>query len=710
MAANNAQVSGSFPEGDDLHGFIRRRRRRGRVWHSLFFVATLVGVLALAVLLVDVVNDAFGYVAIQRKVTEEALVVNHFKQLMLAAPRTLASEDDQVLAENIAQRPTAIGFFGYSFYQNNRNALKLVTVDGVHPDAATVASGAYPLARPLFVYTAEGILQTRPQVAAFLHYYLANVNRLIAEIGYFPASDQALTQSQELWQRATGLTDTTVSNLYPAAGDILAVGSSTVAPITGRLADEFKAGEGQGVAVQIDSIGTDAGVDAFCLEGRGDILDASRPLGSIDLAACQAKGRLALEFQIANDGIPVVVSAENDFLTGVTKEQLRRIFTSAENWSDVDPAWPDRPILHYIPGADSGTLDFFVAAVFGTTLAGLPAEDLAAILTANISSGRARALEAERPLADLTAAELAVLIEAEVLKPEGVGSWSLWESLTQSEEIAAEVAALPGAELMFYSWINWNFLTSPQSSDPYKAGIRVAILGSLWVTLIAFLVAVPLGVAAAIYLEEYSTGRSRFDQIIETNINNLAGVPSIIYGMLGLAVFVRFLAPLTSGAIFGYGDPSTTNGRTIFSAGLTLALLILPLVIINGREAIRAVPRSLREASYGLGATRWQTVWNHVLPNAISGILTGVILAVSRAFGETAPLIVVGVSTFIVVQPNSPFSKFTTLTAQIYQWTSRPQEEFQRLAAAGILALLVLLLALNATAIYLRNRFSRRPY
>ncbi len=710
MAANHTGATGAFPEGDDLHGFIRRRQRRGKVWHSLFFAATLVGIIALAALLADVVNDAFGYVAIQRKVTEQTLVVNHFKQQMLAAPRTLPSEDDQVLADNIAKRPTAVGFFGYAYYQNNRDALRLVAVDGIQPDAGTVASGAYPLARPLFVYSAEGILQARPQVAAFLYHYLANVNQFIGDIGYFPASEEALAESRELWQRATGLTDETASNLFPAAGDILAVGSSTVAPITRRLADEFQAGEGGGVTVQIDSIGTDAGSKAFCLEGRGDILDASRPLGNIDLAACQGIGRIPLEFTVANDGIPVVVSPENEFLSNVSKEQLRAIFTTAENWSEVDPAWPDRPILHYIPGADSGTLDFFVAEVFGATLAEQPAEDLAAILTANLSSGRARALEAEQPLAERSAADLVALIEAEVLKPEGVGSWTLWESLTQREEIAAEVAAMPGADLRFYSWINWKFLTSPQSSDPYQAGIRVAILGSLWVTLIAFLVAVPLGVAAAIYLEEYSTGKSRFDQIIETNINNLAGVPSIIYGMLGLAVFVRFLAPLTSGAIFGYGDPSTTNGRTILSAGLTLALLILPLVIINAREAIRAVPRSLREASYGLGATRWQTVWNHVLPNAISGILTGVILAVSRAFGEIAPLIVVGVSTFIVVQPNGPFSKFTTLTAQIYQWTSRPQEEFQHLAAAGILALLVLLLALNATAIILRNRFSRRNY
>jgi len=346
----------------------------------------------------------------------------------------------------------------------------------------------------------------------------------------------------------------------------------------------------------------------------------------------------------------------------------------------------------------------------GTTLAEQPQAELAAMLTANVSAGRLRALEARKPLAERSSDDLAGLILDEVMRPQVVDSWSLFESIFNKTEIEAEVAAMPGAELIFKSWVNWNFLTSPQSSDPLKSGISVAILGSIWVTVIAFLVAVPIGTAAAIYLEEYSTGKSRFDQIVETNINNLAGVPSIIYGMLGLAVFVRFLGPITSGQIFGYGSEATANGRTILSAGLTLGVLILPLVIINARESIRAVPRALREASYGLGATRWQTVWNHVLPNAISGILTGVILSVSRAFGETAPLIVVGVSTFIVVKPDSPFSKYTTLPAQVYQWTSRPQQEFQHLAAAAILVLLVLLIALNATAILLRNRYSQRKY
>ncbi len=171
---------------------------------------------------------------------------------------------------------------------------------------------------------------------------------------------------------------------------------------------------------------------------------------------------------------------------------------------------------------------------------------------------------------------------------------------------------------------------------------------------------------------------------------------------------MRALEPLTSGTLFGLTDPTTANGRTILSAGMTLGLLILPLIIINAQEAIRAVPSSLRQASYGLGATKWQTIWNHVLPNALPGILTGAILAISRAIGETAPLVVVGASTFITVDPDGPFSKFTTLPIQIYQWTARPQDVFRNLAAAAILVLLVLLLTLNASAVLLRNRYSRR--
>jgi phosphate transport system permease protein len=234
--------------------------------------------------------------------------------------------------------------------------------------------------------------------------------------------------------------------------------------------------------------------------------------------------------------------------------------------------------------------------------------------------------------------------------------------------------------------------------------VRTALLGSLWMIAITVAVAFPVGVGAAIYLEEYAT-HGRVNRLIQTNIDNLAGVPSIIYGILGLAIFVRALERFTSGAAFGVTD---VNGRTIVSAALTMALLVLPIIIINAQEAIRAVPTSLRQASFGLGATKWQTIWTHVLPNALPGILTGTIFAVSRSVGETAPLIVIGASTFITTDPTGFFSKFTVLPIQIYNWTTRAQAEFHHIAAAAIVVLLVMLLTLNAAAILLRNRFSRR--
>lgn len=394
----------------------------------------------------------------------------------------------------------------------------------------------------------------------------------------------------------------------------------------------------------------------------------------------------------------------------------------------------------------------------------------------------------------------------------------------------------------YYSWIDGRFLKDPMSSVPAQAGIRTALFGSVIMMIIVIIVSLPVGVATAIYLEEYAKDNflSKFpffniNQMIETNVRNLAGVPSIIYGMLGLAIFVRILAPFTSGIAFGvnvtpppesriinllqeaealqieqleldenyqikayaaaeflseeqaqdlvrlfrrFGTASitntgnapiertereiaelfdirvlntiplnadpidyirvasgyieietlpmtleqfgtlaqqlrritafTVNGRTILSAALTLSLLILPVIVINSQEALRAVPNSLREASYGLGATKWQTIWRTTLPSSIPGIMTGTILAVSRAVGETAPLIVVGASTFLLTDPSGPFSQFTVLPIQIFQWTSRPQAQFQFIAAAAIIILLTMVLALNAVAILIRNRFETR--
>lgn len=348
-------------------------------------------------------------------------------------------------------------------------------------------------------------------------------------------------------------------------------------------------------------------------------------------------------------------------------------------------------------------------AVNGVPYTELDAESLRVILQQNVSPGLYRRYENEKPFEQRTQAEMVDLVYERVLKPTVAASWNATDSLLRRTEILAEIAEkYPNAAVEFKSWLTWSFVTKPQSSDPLRAGVRTAILGSLYTILITIFVAFPLGVGAAIYLEEYAVD-NWINRIIRTNINNLAGVPSIIYGILGLAIFVRALEPLTSGALFGgVADPTTANGRTIFSAGLTLALLVLPLIIINSQEAIRAVPGSLREASYGLGATRWQTIWHHVLPSALPGILTGTILAMSRAIGETAPLVVVGASTFISFDPESIFSKFTTLPIQIYQWTSRPQDEFRNIAAAAIIVLMILLLSLNASAVLLRNRFSRR--
>ncbi len=242
-----------------------------------------------------------------------------------------------------------------------------------------------------------------------------------------------------------------------------------------------------------------------------------------------------------------------------------------------------------------------------------------------------------------------------------------------------------------WSRVSWDFLNSFPSRNPDLAGIKAAVLGSLYVVAVAGLVSFTLGVAAAIYLEEYAP-KNWIAGAIQTNIANLAGVPSIVYGILGLEIFVR----------------SLTLGKSVLAGGFTLALLILPIVIVAAEQAIRAVPSSLREGSYALGATRWQTIRGLVLPQAFPGILTGSILAVSRAVGETAPLIIMGALTFVPFAPNSPMDRFTVLPIQVFNWTSRPNEEFQRNAAAGIIVLLVLLLALNAGAVLLRNKLQSR--
>ena len=345
-------------------------------------------------------------------------------------------------------------------------------------------------------------------------------------------------------------------------------------------------------------------------------------------------------------------------------------------------------------------------AVDGVRFEELPKEVLLQILIDNVSNGLVRSYEHEIPFTERSRENVLALVQARVVEPQIVSQWSLYQSIFQRPQLVADAAKhFPDAQLRFESWIVAGFITSPQSGEAEKAGVRTAILGSLWTISIAILSAFPIGVGAAVYLQEFARD-NWINRIIQTNINNLAGVPSIIYGILGLTIFVRALEFFTSGAFLGSADSASGNGRTILTAGLTLGLLILPLIIINAQEAIKAVPNSLRQAGLGLGATTWQTIWAHVLPNALPGIMTGTILAVSRAIGETAPMVVIGASTFITVDPTGPFSKFTTLPIQIFQWASRPQDIFRNIAAAAIIVLLILLLTLNAAAIMLRNRYS----
>ncbi len=332
--------------------------------------------------------------------------------------------------------------------------------------------------------------------------------------------------------------------------------------------------------------------------------------------------------------------------------------------------------------------------------------ELITFLTGNVSKGLIRKLEHEKPLIKRNKNEIINLIHDEIFRIRVVKSWPLSDLLINKKKIEEFIKENPGTKLEFKSWINADFIKNTQSSLPEKAGVKTALLGTIWLVLLTVLFAFPIGVATAVYLEEYAKDNF-FTRIVQLNIFNLAGVPSIIFGILGLTVFVRFLSPLTSGAIFGLDGSSGSTGRTILSAGITLSLLTLPVIIINAQEAIRAVPSSLRSSSYGLGATKLQTIIHHVLPACFDRILTGTILAISRAVGETAPLVVVGASTFITVNPSTIFSKFTALPIQIYQWTSRPQQEFRNTAAAAIIVLLLLLLSMNTTAVILRNRIRR---
>jgi len=239
--------------------------------------------------------------------------------------------------------------------------------------------------------------------------------------------------------------------------------------------------------------------------------------------------------------------------------------------------------------------------------------------------------------------------------------------------------------------IDWGFITDLPSRKAEKSGIYTALMGSIWILLLTTAIAFPVGVAAGVYLEEYSN-KNKLSAILEINISNLAGVPSIIYGLLGLEVFVRIMG----------------LGASVLAGSLTLSLLILPIIIVATREAIKAVPKSIKDASFALGASKWQTIWNQVLPASSGGILTGVILALSRAVGETAPLIVVGALAYVPFAPESPMDEFSVLPIQIFNWISRPQHGFIENAAAAIIILLLITFIMNGIAVYFRNKWQRK--
>jgi len=285
----------------------------------------------------------------------------------------------------------------------------------------------------------------------------------------------------------------------------------------------------------------------------------------------------------------------------------------------------------------------------------------------------------------------------------------LWDAIFQAVTwVAVSIAILVLAILIFdvltdgLGRVNWQFISEMPSRKPEQAGLLSALVGTIWMMITVAIIAFPIGVGSGIFLEEFSED-NWFTRIIEININNLAGVPSIIYGLLGLQVFVRLLGT-DAEKIFGF---SITGGRSILSGALTLALLILPIIIVATRESLRAVPDSLRLAGFALGANRWQVVWEQILPIAFPGILTGTILALSRAIGETAPLITIGALTFISFLPDGLQSPFTVLPIQIFNWVSRPQRGFHDNAAAGIIVLMVVLLVMNATAVFLRHKFQK---
>jgi len=286
---------------------------------------------------------------------------------ILNAANLQLSEDDNILVQGVQGSPYAVGYFGYAYYAENEDILKALSIEGVEPIAETVDDNSYPLARPLFIYSDPAILQAKPQVAAFVNYYLTHVNEEIEDVGYFPAGIEAWDASRQAFLDALGAAVILLPPVDPAtlSGDFITAGSSTVFPLSERMAELFS-DDGFSGEITIDSIGSGAGFERFCVAGETDVANASRPIKDSEIESCAAINRTPVEFRVGTDALAVVVSAENDFATDVTMEELTAIFGTAQKWSDVRAEWPAQDILRFIPGTDSGTFDYFTEEVFDT--------------------------------------------------------------------------------------------------------------------------------------------------------------------------------------------------------------------------------------------------------------------------------------------------------------------------------------------------------
>ncbi|MEM8861595.1 MAG: substrate-binding domain-containing protein, partial [Chloroflexota bacterium] len=441
-----------YPIDDELRTFINGRKRRGTIWQSLFLLSLFVAMLVLVVLLLNIINEAFGYVAVENEIEPSSLVRTHFESEMIALPNTTASEDDGDLVDGVADDPNAVGYFGYAFYENNADDLKLISVDGVVPSAETVTSGEYPLARPLYIYTSVETLQENPAVASYINFYLQNVNEVIGEVGYFAEADSIVDAQLAQIAEFTG----DVGTPEEVVGEIQVAGSSTVYPLSRQLLINFRKA-GFSDTVGIESTGTSAGIRAFC-DGDIQVLNASRPMTLGESINCANNGHQPVEIPVGIDAIAVVANPDNAFLTDISSAELQQIFTEKTAWNEVNSAYPAENIVRFIPGMDSGTLDFFTDNLFaGVTLADMPDEALVAVIGENLGRGRGRALERDqRFLADgflfdnqeafdaacaeaepalacsapvRDRANLLEVIDAEIVVPQVEETWTLYDSV-----------------------------------------------------------------------------------------------------------------------------------------------------------------------------------------------------------------------------------------------------------------------------------------